>query len=65
LVARFGNGKWFEALAFWEDDVPASDKGSLLLQTNDNNPYNGDKNKQWTVRVDVERAGAASVGIYV
>jgi hypothetical protein len=65
LVARFGNGAWFEAGPFWQGSPAAGTAGRLLLNVNDNNPYNGNPKDQWTVHVDVQRAGAAAAGIYV
>jgi len=65
LVARCGNGDWFEAAAFWEGSPQPGQGGTLQLETNDNNPYNGDPNKRWTVHVDVKRANAAAAGIFI
>jgi hypothetical protein len=65
LVIRFGNGEWIEAGRFWEGSLHAGGGGILQLNINDNNPYNGDPTKRWEVFVDVNRAGAAGVGVYV
>lgn len=66
LIMRFGNGGWIHAGGFWEGSVPSGETGGLLqLYDNDNKPHNGDAGRKWSVRVDVLRAGAAAVGIYV
>ena len=65
LIARFGNGAWFEVGPFWQGSPAPGTAGRLLLNDNDNNPYNGNPNDRWTVHVDVQRAGAAAAGIYV
>ncbi len=65
LVIRFGNGEWIEAGRLWEGSPDSGGGGILQLNVNDNNPYNGDPTKRWDVRVDVNRAGAAAVGVYV
>jgi hypothetical protein len=65
LVARLGNNPYFEADAFWQNTVPAGQRGTLVLAENDNIPTNGDATQQWTVHVDVKRADAAAMGIFV
>lgn len=65
LVIRFGVGEWIEAGRFWEGSPVAGRGGTLQLNVNDPNPYNGDPTKRWEVFVDVKRAGAAAVGVYV
>lgn len=67
LIANFGGdrAKWFEVGPFWQGSPQAGSHGRLLLNINDNNPENGDPRDQWTVTVDVVRAGAAAVGIYI
>jgi hypothetical protein len=65
LVARLGNNDWFEADRFWEGEIQAGQGGTLALAPNDDNPYNGDPSKRWLVRVNVKRANAAAVGIFV
>jgi len=64
LVHKFSRDRnWRETKRFWEGSAETG--GRLLLNTNDNNPYNGDPAKQWRVRVDVTRANAAAVGLYI
>jgi hypothetical protein len=65
LVHRFGSGQWMETGPFWQGTPDQTGHGRLQLNVNDNNVYNGDPSKRWTVTVDVKRAGAASVGIYI
>jgi hypothetical protein len=65
LVARFGNGGWFEVGPFWQGSPAAGTAGRMLLNGNDPNMYNGNPRDRWTVHVDVQRAGAAAAGIYV
>jgi Thiol-activated cytolysin len=65
LIHRFGNGQWMTTGPFWQGTPDETGHGRLQLNVNDNNPYNGDSSKRWTVTVDVTRAGAESVGIYV
>jgi hypothetical protein len=68
LVARIGGGQWFEVGSHWEATIEpgsAAAAGNLQLNLNDNNPYNGDTNKRWEVRVEVRRKGAAAAGVYV
>jgi hypothetical protein len=74
LVHRFGTGSlgstsqqgWIETGAFWEGEVPSPGSGGTLqLNINDPNPLNGDPAYKWSVSVDVKRAGAGAVGIYV
>jgi hypothetical protein len=65
LVARIGSGGYFEVGRFWEGAARPVDQGRLVLNINDNNPYNGNPNDRWTVRVDVKRKGAAAAGIYI
>jgi hypothetical protein len=65
LVYRLGTSPWVEAGRFWEGTAEAGQAGTLQFNVNDNNPYNGDAQKRWTVVVDVKRAGAAAAGIYV
>ena len=65
LVFRLGNSDWTKAARFWEGAAEPGRAGTLQLNVNDNNPYNGDPNKRWRVVVDVRRAGAAAAGIYV
>jgi hypothetical protein len=66
LIAKIGNNDWYEVGRFWEGTIDAAKRpGTLVLNTNDNNPYNGDPTKKWEIVVDVKRAGAAAVGIYV
>ena len=65
LVGRIGNGPWFEAGRFWQGKAPSGNAGRLLLNINDNNPYNGNPSDRWTVHVEVQRANAAAAGLYV
>ena len=65
LIHRFANSPWLEAGAFWENTIGPGWGGTLQLNTNDNNPYNGDPYHKWQVFVDVSRAGAAAARIYV
>ena len=68
LIGRYGsdtNSAWFEVKNFYEADVPEKQRGTLQLNTNDDNPYNGDPNKRWNVRVSVRRTDAASAGIFI
>lgn len=65
LIARFGSGTWFEAGPFWQASPGPGTQGRLQLNINDNNVYNGDPKKRWTVNVDVTRAAAAAAGIYI
>ncbi len=66
LIHRFSNDpRWIETDRFWQGSPQAGSGGRLLLNENDNNPYNGNPNDRWTVNVDVQRAAAAAVGIYV
>jgi hypothetical protein len=65
LVIRFGNGTWIEAGKFWQGSPDPESGGILQLNVNDNNPYNGDNTKRWKVKIDVTRAGAAAVGVYI
>jgi hypothetical protein len=67
LVARFGShpAAWFEVGPFWEGSPSTTFYGRLQLNINDNNTQNGSRNDQWTVRVDVERAGAAAAGVFI
>lgn len=63
FIIRFGDGKWIEAGPFWEGSPDSA--GLLQLNVNDNIPWNGDSSKRWQVHVDVRRAGAEAVGIFV
>lgn len=63
LVIQFGNGQWIEAGRSWEGTPGGA--GTLKLSINDPNPYNGDPKRRWQVFVDVNRAGAGAVGVYV
>ncbi|MFD2081580.1 D-mannose binding lectin [Actinopolymorpha cephalotaxi] len=65
FIIRFGNGQWIPAGPFWEAEVPAAQRGRLQLNINDNNPYNGDRNKRWTSTVSVRRANAAAAGVFI
>jgi hypothetical protein len=69
LILRFGLGPWKEAGRFWQGTLNTNQGdpsfGRLQLNENDNNPYNGDPNKRWGVRVDVTRVNAAAVGVFV
>jgi hypothetical protein len=65
LVTRFGTGGWIEAGPFWEATAGSGDRGVLQLNTNDNNPHNGDEHFKWKIVVSVARAGAAAAGVYV
>ncbi len=65
LVSRFGNSQWIEVGRFWEGSPGAGGGGTLQLNVNDNNPYNGNPRERWEVFVNVERAGAAAAGVYV
>jgi hypothetical protein len=64
-VIRFGTGDWIEAGPFWQGSPGPGQGGLLQLNTNDNKPHNGDPAHRWNVIVDVERAGAAAVGVYI
>jgi hypothetical protein len=67
LLHRFGTGSqgWIETGALWEGAVPPVSGGTLQLTINDPNTQNGDPKYKWSVSVDVKRAGAGAVGIYV
>jgi hypothetical protein len=64
-VSKFGDGPWFKAGKLWQGSPPQGIGGLLQLAPNDNNPYNGDPNKQWHVNVYIKRANAGAVGIYI
>jgi hypothetical protein len=67
FIISFGGepGSWIEAMGFWQGSPAAGKGGRLLLNINDNNTYNGDKNKKWTSVVSVKRGDAAAAGIYI
>lgn len=69
LIMRVGNGPWIEAKSHWEGTMePAwtgGQSGNLLLNVNDNDPYNGDPRKRWNVHVEVRRKSAAAAGVFV
>ena len=69
-IIRFGNHGWQEAGRFWEGSPAPGEGGTLQLNINDNNPYNGNPRKggrfcEWTVHVDVQRKGAEAAGVYI
>jgi hypothetical protein len=64
LIHKFSkDANWVETKGHW-DGTP-SNGGKLLLNTNDNNPYNGNPAYKWNVVVDVKRANAGAVGVFV
>ena len=64
LVHKFSKDTdWLETKGHW--DGSSRNGGKLLLNTNDNNPYNGNPALKWTVTADVRRASAGAVGIFV
>lgn len=64
LIHKFSkDSDWQETKRFWEGS--SKNGGRLLLNNNDNNPYNGDPTKQWRVVVDVKRGNAGATGIYI
>jgi Thiol-activated cytolysin len=68
LLHRFGTSGWIDTMNLWEGSVPGlpgTSGGILQLNINDNNTQNGDPAYKWNVSVDVKRAGAGAVGIYV
>jgi hypothetical protein len=66
LLARFGNGPWFEVPAVVEaSPEPGFGGGVLQFNINDNNPYNGNPDDRWNVHVSVRRGNAAAAGVYI
>ena len=67
LIISFGGAarSWIEAGRFWQGSPPPGGGGRLLLNINDNNPYNGNPRDRWTSRVSVKRANAAAVGVFI
>lgn len=62
LIVGFGGAKWVEAGRFWEGNGKA---GRLLLNVNDNNPYNGDDKFRFTSTVNVRRGEAGAAGVFI
>jgi hypothetical protein len=68
LVLSFGGaaGSWIEGGPFWQGKPPSTSKGGrLLLNINDNNPFNGNPSDRWTSTVSVKRAGAGAAGVFI
>ncbi|MFU8873215.1 thiol-activated cytolysin family protein [Micromonospora sp. SL4-19] len=67
LVISFGGaaGSWIEAGSFWEGSPPNGKGGRLLLNINDNNPYNGNDWRKFHSQVEVRRGNAGSAGVFI
>ncbi|MFD4143384.1 thiol-activated cytolysin family protein [Streptomyces sp. NPDC058572] len=67
LLVSFGgaSGSWIEAGPFWEGTPPNGKSGRLLLNINDNNPFNGNEWRKFDTVVDVRRGDAGSAGVFV
>ena len=67
LVISFGGapGSWIEAGPFWEGQPPHGRPGRLLLNINDNNPYNGNDWRKFTTTVSIKRGSAGSAGVFI
>jgi hypothetical protein len=67
LVVSFGgaSGSWIEAGPFWEGTPPNGKPGRLLLNINDNNPFNGNDWRKFDSKIDVRRGDAGSAGVFI
>lgn len=67
LVLSFGGaaGSWIEAGGFWEGSPSNGRPGRLLLNINDNNPFNGNSWRKFESTVEVRRGDAASAGVFI
>ncbi|MFC6081921.1 thiol-activated cytolysin family protein [Sphaerisporangium aureirubrum] len=67
LLVSFGGtaGSWIEAGRFWQGTPPNGRPGRLLLNINDNNPYNGNDWRKFDSTVDVHRGDAGSAGVFI
>lgn len=67
LVISFGgaSGSWIEAGPFWEGSPPNGKPGRLLLNINDNNPFNGNDWRKFDSIVEVRRGDAGSAGVFI
>jgi hypothetical protein len=65
LIAKIGNGDYFEVGSSATHTASATEQGPVEFAENDDNPTNGDPTERWNVYWSIARAGAGSVGVYV
>ncbi|GAA3830229.1 hypothetical protein GCM10022226_58840 [Sphaerisporangium flaviroseum] len=67
LLVSFGGaaGSWIEAGPFWEGTPPNGRPGRLLLNINDNNPFNGNDWRKFESTVEIRRGDAGSAGVFI